>query len=338
MIRIDNHSDIFPCPICERNPAHICDCKPDTPSPQIPSNCWSKFSFDNIQGSSTSTVNLQTGTDELDDDLRLFKELIETADKGKNGNTDTSGNLSQGVNAEIPSEQDLEPTNNERNIVDDAINNPGKSDKIENDNLVKIIESLPISFSDNVELGTNKINILSIETPTAPLLIEVLGVQNTNENGCSTRIIKKKGKENVIPIDTENDINRRIEKRVMMQKEKLESIDIITKEFFEQDKILIDQQIKSMSHSKRLWLCMKFHDDPPKNVSFNKLCKLFGIPRSNMNKQIHKNKLSYSDFAQYGGLSPVEIDKNRTRFLAMFEKYASNFDELVSEGYLKLKK
>lgn len=151
------------------------------------------------------------------------------------------------------------------------------------------------------------------------------------------RNILKKDSKKVKKINGKPKKEENFEKRIMMKKETQESLDFITNNFFYQSFSLMKNAVKSMSHSKRFWLCVKFYDSQANeinNYSIKKLCDIFGISRACLFKHVRKIKRENLTIEDYDGFSPVECEKVRQRFFNTFKKFASNFDELVAQGLI----
>lgn len=165
--------------------------------------------------------------------------------------------------------------------------------------------------------------------------------------GYNAQVIKTINKENVNlgkkfrgfkQLKRKIDLNNLIKRKMMHMVDKVE-IDELDATFFHRDEEKIWEDINGNGgwvHAKRFWAAVKFFNSTETGYKQEDICTFFGLTRDIIKKFMVNNKTK--SILDFDGLSPVELNKNRNRYWKYFEKYASNYEQLIHEGVLKITK
>lgn len=127
-------------------------------------------------------------------------------------------------------------------------------------------------------------------------------------------------------------------KRIMLVKVDKSEIDKLDASFFHRKEEEIWHEIdnnEGWAHAKRFWAAVKFFHSTETGYKQEDICHFFGITRDIIKNFVKRKSLN--DMKEFDYLSPVEIKKNRNRYIDFFKKNASNFEDLVKYKKLVVK-
>lgn len=132
-----------------------------------------------------------------------------------------------------------------------------------------------------------------------------------------------------------------LEKRIMFRRVRPNRMDYFGLEFFNRSEDAIRADIGELNHAERFWLAEKFSrlidTKEVENVTKKKVCEMFGILRTSI--QYYNSKHKGMTSANFDGYSPFEFMNLNSNFhLSVVEKLALNYDSLIADGILKIKK